>query len=99
MALSTASLKAVDGLSLTAGGVLSTEAGTEQEILSTHGGVILAAGAGISNAGALSAGRGGLASTSGGGPSNSGTLVRAVGVEGKRVKVRELHEGSGATNK
>src|SRR3546814_13660202 len=55
MALSTASLKAVDGLSLTAGGVLSTEAGTEQAILSTHGGVILAAGDDISNAGAFSA--------------------------------------------
>src|SRR3546814_13280508 len=72
MALSTASLKAVDGLSLTAGGVLSTEAGTEQAILSTHGGVILAAGDGISNAGAFSAEGGDLAITSGGFISNSG---------------------------
>src|SRR3546814_17198029 len=74
MALSTASLKAVDGLSLTAGGVLSTEAGTEQAILSTHGGVILAAGDGISNAGAFSAEGGDLAITSGGFISNSGLL-------------------------
>src|SRR3546814_18174419 len=92
MALSTASLKAVDGLSLTAGGVLSTEAGTEKAILSTHGGVILAPGDGISNAGAFSAEGGDLATTSGGFISNTGLVpaqgTRCNGAHGRR-------EGSG----
>ncbi len=73
MALVKASVRAADDLSLTAGGLLSTVAGSDQAILSTGGEIALTAN-GIANAGSVSAEGGDIIVKSSGSVSNSGTL-------------------------